>query len=163
MDIIKKIAGKTITEAINAVADGASQIIGKFVKDPNQAALAAKEITLLAMGESKDALEILEKTVQVEIQKKTEIMKSEIQSDDVVTRRTRPIILLAGLGMILLDWLFSWINAIFFHIDMTKITTIPPFFIPVWSGMCTVYIIGRSVEKRGVQSKIINAITGAKI
>ena len=119
---------ETVKSAISSVADGAAQIIGKFVKDPNEAAQASKEITLMAMDRSNSALETIEKSYQIETKEKSSIMKSEINSDDKLTKWTRPIILLGGFAMIILDFIFSWVNALFIHIDMTDVVTIPALY-----------------------------------
>lgn len=89
--------------------------------------------------------------VTAEIGAKEKVMVAELQQGDSYTKRARPSIVYAGL-------LAAFIDAIG-YIEFTM----PTDFWYVWGGVCGIYAIGRSAEKRGNGNKLTRAITGSRI
>jgi len=92
---------------------------------------------------------------------KAEVMKAELSQGDNYTKRARPTIVYAGLIFICLIHVIFPIIA---YISKGKVPalSLPSDFWYVWGGVCSVWMVGRTVERRGNASKVINAITGNK-
>ena len=152
------IISEVVKNSVGTIISGATELIGKIVKDPNQAAQLSAEMQKLVMDKEKEITIKTEESYQQELKTKQAVMVAELQQEDKLTKRTRPAILLVGLAIIVLDFLFRWICA-FASVDV-PVVTIPDFFQEIWAGMCSVYIIARSFEKTGKTSKISKMITG---
>jgi hypothetical protein len=115
--------------------------------------LGKKEFGLeLAKLEAQRAA-IAAEQITSEIQAKERILVAELQQGDSYTKRARPSIVYVGL-----------IGAIVDAIGTLDFTMSPEFWY-VWGGVCGIYVIGRSAEKRGVNGtlgKVVGAITGGK-
>lgn len=85
-----------------------------------------------------------------EIQAKERIMVAELQQGDPFTKRARPSIIYTGLVAAVIDGIAA--------IDFTM----PPDFWYVWGGVCGVYVLGRTAEKKGVGGKVVDLLTGRK-
>jgi len=89
------------------------------------------------------------------------VIVSEMQQGDTFTKRARPCVVYAGLGFIFLNHVFIPVFA-FFTNKPTPTVTLPAEFWWAWTGVVSVWMIGRSYEKAGVVNTIVSTITGNK-
>lgn len=94
-------------------------------------------------------------------QLKAEVMKAELSQGDTYTKRARPTVVYMGLLFILLVHVIFPIAAFFFKQEMPVIS-LPTEFWYTWGGVCSVWMIGRTMERNGAANKVIGAITGNK-
>ncbi len=136
-------------------------------KKATEAEKIAAVAGLVPMIQSRDAS-------QLDAQKS--IIVSEMQQGDAYTKRARPTVVYAGLAFIFLVHVFVPIlmvlTLMFFVekltpaqlVELKKLETLslPTGFWAAWSGICGIWAIGRSAEKRGAANKLISMITGNK-
>ena len=89
------------------------------------------------------------------------VMVAEMGQGDTYTKRARPTIVYAGLLFIFL------VHVAFPIITYISGRALPELSLPTefwWSytGVCGVWIMGRSMEKNGANNKIVNMVTGSK-
>ncbi len=89
------------------------------------------------------------------------VMVAEMSQGDLYTKRARPTIVYAGLAFIFL------VHVAFPIITYISGKPLPELKLPEefwWSytGVCGVWILGRSMEKNGSTNKMISMITGGK-
>jgi len=89
------------------------------------------------------------------------VIVAEMEQGDAFTKRARPTVVYAGLAFIFLVHVAFPIIA---YIQKTQLPelTLPEEFWWAWTGVCGIWVIGRSAEKRGARDKIVQAITGVK-
>lgn len=148
----------TIVSGFSTLTGGIGDIIGKLVKDPNESARLSSELTRLTMQTENDMKVKVEESYQQELKAKQAIITSELTQEDKFTKRVRPTILYSGLVIIFIDFVLRWGSSMFGF--SPPAISIPPFFMEIWAGMCSVYIISRTVEKTGHGNKFIKKITG---
>ena len=136
---------------LGSVADFAGDLVKRFFPPKmTDAEKAQAQVQLQEMIEKRDAS-------LIDAQKS--IIVSEMQQADNYTKRARPTLVYAGLLFILLVHVLFPIIA-FFTEKAVPTLTLPTEFWWAWSGVCGVWVIGRSAEKRGAAGKVINMITG---
>lgn len=136
---------------LGSVADFAGTLVKRFFPPKmTDAEKAQAQVQLQEMIEKRDAS-------LIDAQKS--IIVSEMQQADNYTKRARPTLVYAGLLFILLVHVLFPIIA-FFTEKAVPTLTLPTEFWWAWSGVCGVWVIGRSAEKRGAAGKVINMITG---
>lgn len=87
------------------------------------------------------------------------IITAEMQQQDEYTKRARPTLVYAGLFFIFLTNVGFPIVSYFLHNDLPRLS-LPTEFWWAWSGVCSLWVLGRSAEKRGVTNKLVNYIVG---
>jgi hypothetical protein len=131
----------------------AAEQIGNVVADISEKHLGKKELKLeLEKILAAQATQQFQ-AAAVEIQAKERILVAELQQGDNYTKRARPSIIYVGLIGAIVDG----IGAIDF--------TMPADFWYIWGGVCSVYVVGRSVQLskvNGVAGKVAGMITGHK-
>lgn len=105
--------------------------------------------------------EMLQKRENMVIEAQRSIMVSEMQQGDNFTKRARPCLVYAGLVFIFL------VHVAFPIVAYLTSKTLPALSLPeefwwAWSGVCGVWVLGRSAEKRGATGKLVSMITGNK-
>lgn len=138
---------------IGSVASLAESIIGKLwppSADPNKKIEAQLELQRM--------LEMRENAV---VNAQREIMVAEMQQTDAYTKRARPTIVYAGLVFIFL------VHVAFPLLSWWKSMVLPTLGLPeefwwTWGGVCGVWILGRTMEKRGATGSLVSLITGGK-
>jgi len=165
-----------ISSIISAITGGALSEIGKAVrsfittdKDRMEFQLQIEKI----LGEKAKELE---DSIQKEMEAKERILVAELTQGDTYTKRARPTIIYAGLAFIALVHVIypTLIKLIFFFRSETLTPdqieslesllelSLPSEFWWAWMGVAGTWVIGRSLERRGVTSKAISLITGRK-
>ena len=138
---------------IGSVADFAGDMIKRFFPPKMTAAeKAAAQVKLQAMIQEREAS-------LIDAQKS--IIVSEMQQADGYTKRARPTLVYAGLVFIFMVHVLFPIAAFFTSKPMPTLT-LPSEFWWAWSGVCGIWVVGRTAEKRGVAGKLVNMITGGK-
>jgi len=138
---------------IGSIADLAKSVINKFFPDKMSDAEKAQ-----AQLQIQEMLQKRENTV---IEAQRSIMVAEMQQADTFTKRARPCLVYAGLVFIFL------VHVAFPIIAYLSKETLPALSLPeefwwAWSGVCGVWVLGRSAEKRGASGKLVGMITGSK-
>lgn len=138
---------------IGPVADLAKGIIDKiFPPKMSEAEKASAQIALQ---------EMLQKRENLVIDAQKSIIVSEMQQGDNFTKRARPTLVYAGLVFIFLVHVVFPIAAYLTSQKLPELS-LPEEFWWAWSGVCGVWVLGRSAEKRGVTGKLVGMITGNK-
>ena len=138
---------------LGSIADLAKGLVDRFL--PVAMTGAEKAETQLKMQE------ILEKRETSLIDSQKSIIVAEMQQADNYTKRARPTLVYSGLVFIFLVHVAFPIAAFFTSKPMPTIT-LPTEFWWAWSGVCGIWVMGRSAEKRGITGKITSLITGNK-
>ena len=147
-----KEGGMDIT-GFGKVADLAKGIIDKIFPDKmSDTEKAEAQIKLQEMLQAHDLSLIAAQK---------EVMISEMSQCDSYTKRAQPTIVYAGLLFIFL------VHVIFPMISYATKEALPELALPTefwwaWTGVCGVWIMGRSMEKNGATHKIVKMITGGK-
>ena len=121
-------------------------------------------------------------------EKRAHIVATELQQGDSYTKRARPSVVYAGLLFTLLNnvifpvliyicslagLIYGFKNPEAFKaflefaennggLPKPPQLTLPPQFWTAWGGICATWVIGRTVERRGLINKTISMITGNK-
>lgn len=126
------------------------------------------------MGEEEKAQVELELTKALEAREaallntQKSVIVAEMQQSDLFTKRARPSIVyfgLAAIGLVhVLLPMLAWIILMWKGQPLTNMPniTLPEQFWFTWGGVCSIWIIGRSAEKRGLANKAVSLITGGK-
>lgn len=110
--------------------------------------------------------EEIEKSIRSEVESRANIILAEMKQDDKYTKRARPTVIYIGLFFIFLEIFgvrYLILDKLFdfnFNNILESSNTIFDTFLWAWGGVLSVYVAGRSAEKRGVKNKIISSITG---
>jgi hypothetical protein len=105
--------------------------------------------------------ELIEERENKIIDAQREIMVAEMNQGDNYTKRARPTVVYGGLLVIFLNNMaLPWI-AHFMSQTIPQIT-LPSEFWWAWGGCVSVWMIGRTAERRGANDKIVSMITGNK-
>jgi hypothetical protein len=136
---------------IGSVADLAKTLIDQFF--PPKMTGAEKAHAQIQLQE------MLQKRENLVIDAQKSIIVAEMQQADAYTKRARPTLVYAGLVFIFL------VHVAFPIMSYLSKQTLPALSLPsefwwAWSGVCGVWVLGRSAEKRGVAGKLVGMITG---
>jgi len=139
---------------ISAVANLAGDVIERiWPKDAsNEDKLKAKtEVTALMVG-----------VQQAVIGAQEAVTVAELQQEDKFTKRARPSVVYFGLVFIFINHVLPNIfSACGVDVEMQEVE-LPKAFWYAWTGICSVWAVGRSFEKTGSANKIVKMITGGK-
>ena len=138
---------------LGSVFDFAKEAMNKIWPpdaDPNAKMLA--QLELQKMVEARENLVI-------DAQKS--IIVSEMNQGDSYTKRARPTIVYSGLAFIFAVHVAFPIIVFFTGKPMPEIS-LPAEFWWAWTGVCGIWVVGRSMEKKGSTGKVIDTIMGKK-
>ena len=107
----------------------------------------------------KDAM--IEETAREEMRLQKATITAELQQGDLFTKRARPTVVYTGLVVMAINYCLAPIVFIILNRPLVQIE-MPAEFWMAWSGVVSIWSIGRSAERRGAQNKAINVITGGK-
>ena len=151
---------------IGSASKFATDIVGRFwPKKMDEAEKAKATLEIQRLIETRD---------NTLVSASKEVIVAELQQGDNYTKRARPSIIYIGLGAIVFNHvLIPFINRIIEWViifqgkELTEIAQLTPLNLPgefwyVWGGVCSVYALGRTAEKRGARSALIGWITGNK-
>lgn len=137
---------------IGSVASFAKGVVDRFFPPKmSEAERAQAEMQLQVMIEAREA-------ALLDAQKS--IIVAEMNQGDDYTKRARPTIVYAGLCFILMVHVLFPMFSYFTKETLPEIS-LPHEFWWAWTGVCSIWVMGRSFEKGGSKGKIVSAITGA--
>lgn len=143
---------------IGTVASVAKGLVDRFFPPKmTQAEKAEKQLQIQ---------EVLEKRENALLGTQKSVIVAEMQQGDNFTKRARPSIVYFGLAAIGLVHVVlpmaAWIVLTVTGKPLTDMPdiTLPGGFWTTWGGVCSIWVIGRSAEKRGVANKLVGLITG---
>jgi hypothetical protein len=155
-----------IFDFIKSAAGFATNIVDKIWPDKlDETERSAAVLELQKMIEARD---------DTLIKAQRDIIVAELEQGDKFTKRARPMIVYVGLGSVVFNYvLVPFVNRIAEWIALAKGASLDAFgglspldlpadFWYVWGGVCAVYAVGRTAEKRGVRNQIVGWITGNK-
>lgn len=162
MSIFKTIFG-AVTSPLGLVKNIAD-VVDRFITTGDEKlAFASKraefEADLLGLVSARDAA--IEQTLRTEIQAKERILVAELQQGDKFTKRARPSLVYVGLLFALAETVVRVVLVLQGQPFPEGLTTVvPPPFWAAWTGVTGAWVIGRTAERRGLQGRIVESITG---
>jgi len=136
---------------LGSVADLAGTVVERFFPPKMTGAEKAQaQVQIQAM---------IQKRENALVEAKKAIVVSEMQQGDNYTKRARPTLVYAGLVFIALVYVIFPITAFFTARPMPELA-LPGEFWAAWGGVCSIWVIGRSAEKKGAANKLVSMITG---
>jgi len=146
---------------IGSVADLAKGLVDRFF--PPSMTDAERAQATLGLQEQ------IEKRESAVLDTQKSVIVAEMNQSDNYTKRARPTIVYFGLVAIgivhvllpVIAWIILMVKGIDIKTNMPDIT-LPGHFWAAWGGVCSIWVIGRSAEKKGVTNKLIGMITGSK-
>ncbi|MGQ1891245.1 holin family protein [Thermophagus sp. OGC60D27] len=155
MSILSKIFSGSLT----GVIDSLGGVIDQFSLSKEEKQQFKLEMHSLLMQKEKE----LEETYRAELEARADIIKSEMEQDDLFTKRARPSIIYGGLLFIFIVYVIVPLLAI---IAGTPADSIPEISLPeefwwAWGTVVGVYGVGRSAEKMGTTNNFTRFITGS--
>ena len=147
-------------EPITGAIDLAKVLVERFW--PKAASEAEKAEAVL--GTEK----LISQRDDVVISAQKEIIVAEMSQGDAYTKRARPTIVYFGLAAIgIVHVLFPIIAWIALVVKSKPLEIMPNIQLPaefwyVWGGVCSIWIIGRTMERKGISGKLVEIINGKK-
>ena len=138
---------------LGSVADLAKTVIDKIFPpslDPKDKAEAQIKLQ-----------EVLQQRETSVLETQKAVIVSEMSQGDTFTKRARPTIVYAGLFFIFLVHVVLPFLAFALKRDMPSLV-LPEDFWWAWGGVCSIWVIGRSAEKKGGSGNILGMITGSR-
>jgi hypothetical protein len=148
---------------LGSIADLAKGLVDRFL--PPAATEAEK------MQAQIQVQEMLDRRESSVLEAQRSVMVAEMQQADEFTKRARPSIVYFGLAAIgLVHVILPMVAWVFLAANGKPLTDMPDIQLPsdfwlTWGGVCSIWVIGRSVEKRGVAGvvgRVAGAVTGGK-
>lgn len=149
------VLGKLFGEASGGIIKSIGETVDRFVTTDAEKLALNNEMAKIILQH----MQTIESSVQVEMEAKAAVMQAEMQSGDSYTKRARPTVVYFGLVAIGLNYVVGpWLA---YLVGVTPPTIeLPEQFWMTWGGVCAVWFIGRSAERRGAQNQVIKMITG---
>lgn len=149
------------TGGVSSVVDSIGNIADKFIESPDEKNAFKLQVQTLLQKAASDQ----EETARQTLQSKEKILVAELSQGDNYTKRARPTVVYAGLAFIAINYVvFPLIgriaNGLGAGVDASPLADLPPDFWYAWGGICSAWCVGRSLEKRGIQTPATRAITG---
>ena len=141
---------------IGSVADFAKTVVDKVFPDRlSEGERAKAELEIQRLAAARDA------TV---INARRDVIAAELAQEDNYTKRARPTVIYTGLVFIGIVHVLFPVAAFFSGKAMPQLS-LPYEFWLAWGGICSVYSLGRSAEKRAKATgapagKLVSLITG---
>lgn len=139
--------------AAEGLVNGIGNIIDSVTTTDEERLEAKLKIRQLIHAENKET----EKTLRRELEAKERILVAELQQSDGYTKRARPSIVYVGL-LIALGSAVARIMGSEIDVD----TLVPSEFWYAWGGVTGTWVVGRTMEKRGISNGFSQKVTGAK-
>lgn len=133
---------KGIVEAVGSVAD-------RFIQTKDEKAkfeLEVEEVITTRLGQ-------IEESARARMNMTAEIIKAEMASGDAYTKRARPTVVYFGL--LLIGWNYG-VGPMLSHPPVE----LPSEFWLAWGSVISIWSIGRTAERIGIEGKVTKVITG---
>jgi len=146
-----------LAKLVQSILPEVSGIIDNLHTSGEEKSEAKLKLQRLMM--EKDAM--IEETTREEMRLQKATITAELQQGDLFTKRARPTVVYSGLAIMAINYCLA--PVVFALLDKPLIQIeMPAEFWMAWSGVVSIWSIGRSAERRGVQNKALNVITGGK-
>lgn len=136
------------------ILDGIGGIIDGVTTTDEERAAAKLEVQKLLHKEN----EQVEMTFRRELEAKERILVAELQQSDGYTKRARPSIVYSGLLIALGSAVAKFLGS-----DVDPSTLVPVEFWYAWGGVTGTWVVGRTMEKRGISNGFSQRVTGSKL
>lgn len=146
------------TGATGSIIENIADAADRFIETPEDKAKFKLEIESLLQKRDSE----IEQTIRAELQAKERVLVAELNQGDNYTKRARPTVVYAGLGFIFLNYVLFPLTALLAGVESKSLADLPAEFWMAWGGICSSWVIGRSMEKRGVRNPVVSTITGTK-
>lgn len=146
------------TGSVSSFVESIGNVADRFIETPEDKAQFAIELERLLQKRDSE----IEQTIRTELQAKERMLVAELSQDDNYTKRARPTVVYVGLGFIFLIYVAFPLIALLANAKAEPLADLPAEFWMAWGGICSSWVIGRSMEKRGVRHPVVNAVTGTK-
>lgn len=148
---VSNIIGGSIGEVVSKIGN----TIKQFIPNDVDRMKAQGEIEKILQTRDAD----IETTIRQELSSKEKILIAELQQGDNYTKRARPTLVYTGLAVIIYNYCAVP------TIQMLNGLPVVPFQLPTefwvaWGGVVGTWVVGRSMEKRGIKNKAVSLITG---
>jgi len=155
-------AGKALEEVSGLARGLLDRIWPKPMSEAEKADNETKK--QLAQAEIEKMISTRDQQVMMNVK---DVIVAEMQQGDNFTKRARPTIVYAGLAFIFLTEIFfplaSWVVLCFGKdLPVPPRLILPTDFWYIWGGVCSVWMVGRSLEKKGYTNEVIKQLTGSK-
>lgn len=140
--------------AAEGLVKGIGGIIDSVTTTDEERMAAKLKVQQLIHAENQET----EKTLRRELEAKERILVAELQQSDGYTKRARPSIVYAGLVIAL-----GSATAKFLGSDVDVAGLVPVEFWWAWGGVTGTWVVGRSMEKRGISNGFSQKVTGSKL
>lgn len=140
-----------------SIGDVADRIIGKFKMDPGKKA----ELETALKKEELAIQSKVEDHITAEISSRKDIIVAEMNQGDKYTKRARPTMIYAGLFFILFNYVLPTVM-VYFGRPAPDPIQLPDMFWQAWGVVVSVWSVGRTTERLGVNNPIIRKITRSK-
>lgn len=144
------------TGSVSSFVQSVGEVADRFIQTPEDKAKFAIELERLLQQRDSE----IEQTIRTELQAKERMMVAELSQDDHYTKRARPTVVYAGLGFIFLNYVAFPMASLLTQTEPKPLADLPAEFWMAWGGICSSWVIGRSMEKRGVRHPVVSAVTG---
>ena len=144
---------------LGSVANLAKGLVDRFFPPAmSETEKATAQIQIEQMLEQRE-------TALIDLQRS--VITAEMAQGDAYTKRARPSIVYFGLGAIGLVHVLLPVVAWLTLTIMGKPIALPTIALPeqfwlTWGGVCSIWMIGRSAEKRGQSGQMLSLIAGSK-
>lgn len=148
---------KKLTDiATGGLGSAVKEVAGKYFSSKEKQAEFDRDINRLIAQRNSD----IEQSFRTELTAKQNVMVAELQQGDNYTKRARPTVIYTGLFVIVFNYV---IVPLIKDLNGLKVD---PYALPIefwvaWGGTVGVYNLGRSMEKRGIQNKFTQMVTGS--
>ena len=146
------------TGSVSSFVQSVGEVADRFIQTPEDKAKFAIELERLLQQRDSE----IEQTIRTELQAKERMLVAELNQDDNYTKRARPTVVYAGLGFIFLNYVAFPLVALLADAPAEPLADLPAEFWMAWGGICSSWVIGRSMEKRGMRNPVVSAVTGKK-
>ena len=136
------------------ILDGIGGIIDEVTTTDEERMAAKLKVQELLHKEN----EQVEMTFRRELEAKERILVAELQQSDGYTKRARPSIVYTGLLIALASATSKFLGS-----DVDPSTLVPVEFWFAWGGVTGTWVVGRTMEKRGISNGLTRKITGSKL
>lgn len=151
MKFLSKLFGGTAKGLIEGIAGAAD----RFITTGDEKRAFKGEVAKMVLARDTE----IEETTRQEMQSKERVLVAELAQGDSYTKRARPTVVYAGLLLLAVNHVvLPWIAH--FTGEVIPEILIPTAFWTAWGGICMTWVIGRTAERRGVQNKLTEMITG---
>ena len=153
-----------IGDLFGASSGGLIESIGKVARSfiTTDKDRAEFELAIEALLQQRDRE--IEQTLRATLGAKERMLIAELQQGDSYTKRARPTVVYVGLVFIGINYVLIplarvWVGP---AAEIQPLADLPTEFWVAWGGICSTWVIGRTMEKRGARDRITRGITGSR-